>query len=215
MRVRWVGLALALGLVALALVAGAVGYRLGTDRIVVPSTFAADPVPASSPSYPVIPAVVVADNPAPALAPDLRVRRQAVGTPPFQVRLPIPRGWVRSDSNVGEWKWYPSWRLSTNAYFVRVRQVGNNYRSIDSAVRNRIADLDSAADVSDLEVERQPDRFAASYVSAKHRRFSYEGYLSRSGSGFADVYIAVIGREVDRPGLEALFDRLMSQADFS
>ncbi len=210
MRVRWIGLAL-----ALALLSGAVGYWLGTERPVVPTTFAADPVPAASPSYPVIPAVVVADNRAPALDPEVRVRRQAVGTPPFQVRLPIPRGWVRSDSNVGEWKWYPSWRLTENAYFVRVRQVGNGYRTIDSAVRNRIADLDSAADVTDLEVERQPDRFAATYVSAQHRRFSYEGYLSRPRSGFADVYIAVVGREADRPGLEALFDRLMSQADFS
>jgi hypothetical protein len=210
MRVRWLGLTL-----ALALVAGAVGYRLGTERSATPTTFAADPVPASSPSYPVIPAVVLADNPAPALDQDVRVRRRTVGAPPFQVTLPIPRGWVRSDSNVGEWKWYPSWQLTDNVYFIRVRQVGNNYRAVDSAVRNRIADLDSAADVTDLEVEREPDRFAATYVSDRHRRFSYEGYLSRSGSGVADVYIAVIGREADRAGLEAVFDRLMSEADFS
>jgi len=210
MRVRWVGVAL-----ALALVAGAAGYRLGTERPAAPAAFAAEPVPASSPSYPVIPAVVVADNPAAALDPNLRVRRQTVGSPPFQVKLPIPRGWVRSDSNVGEWKWYPSWQLTENAYFIRVRQVGNNYRTIDSAVRNRISDLDSAADVANLEVERESDRFAASYVSDRHRRFSYEGYLSDPGSDFADVYIAVIGRDADRPGLEALFDRLMSEADFS
>lgn len=210
MTVRWIWLAL-----ALALVAGAVGYRLGTGHPVTPTTFAADPVPASSPSYPVIPAVVVADDPAPALDPDVRVRRQTVGSPPFQVRLPIPRGWVRSEPNVGEWKWYPSWQLTANAYFVKVLQIGNGYRTIDSAVRIRIADLDSAASVTDLEVEREPDRFTASYVSDQHRRFSYEGYLSRPGSDAADVYIAVIGREADRPGLEALFDRLMSEADLS
>jgi hypothetical protein len=210
MRVRWVGLA-----VALALVAGAIGYRIGSERPSAPTTFAAVPVPASSPSYPVIPAVVVPDNAASSLDPDVRVRRQTVGSPPFQVRLPIPRGWVRSDSNVGEWKWYPSWQLTENAYFIRVRQVGNNYRTIDAAVRNRISDLDSAAEVTDLAVEREPDRFAASYVSDQHRRYSYEGYLSRSRSGFADVYIAVIGRQADRAGLEALFDRLMSEADFS
>jgi hypothetical protein len=210
MRVRWIGLAL-----ALALVAGAVGYWLGTDHPVVPTTFAADPVPASSPSYPVIPAVVVADDPAPALQPDLRVRRQTVGSPPFQVRVPIPRGWVRSEANASEWKWYPSWQLTKNVYFVKVLQIGNGYRTIDSAVRIRIADLDSAASVTDLEVEREPDRFTASYVSDQHRRLSYEGYLSRPGSDAADVYIAVIGREADRPGLEALFDRLMSEADLS
>jgi hypothetical protein len=210
MRVRWIGLAL-----ALALVAGAVGYWLGTERPEAAATFAADPVPASSPSYPVIPAVVVVDNPAPALQPDVRIRRRTVGSPPFQVEVPIPRAWVRSDANVGEWKWYPSWQLTENVYFIKVLQVGNSYRTIDSAVRNRIADLDGAAGVTNLEVEREPDRFAASYVADEHRRFSYEGYLSRSGSGVADVYIAAIGREADRPGLEALFDRLMSEADVS
>ena len=210
MRMRWIGLAC-----ALVLAAGAVGYRLGTETPVDPAEFAADPVPASSPSYPVIPAVVVDDNPAPALRTDVRVRRQTVGSPPFQVKLPIPRGWVRSEPNVGEWKWFPSWQLTTNAYFVKVLQIGNGYRTIESAVRIRIADLDSAASVTDLEVEREPDRFAASYVSDEHRRFSYEGYLSRPGSDAADVYVAVIGRAADRPGLEALFDRLMSEADLS
>jgi hypothetical protein len=210
MRVRWVGLAL-----ALALMAGAVGYWLGTERHADPTTFSADPVPASSPSYPVIPAVVVADSLAPALDPDVRVRRRTVGSAPFQVKVPIPRGWVRSEANVSEWKWFPSWQLTKNVYFIKVLQIGNGYRTIDSAVRNRIADLDSAAEVTDLEVEREPDRFAASYVADKHRRFSYEGYLSRPGSGFADVYIGVIGRAADRRGLEALFDRMMSEADVS
>jgi hypothetical protein len=210
MKVRWIGVAL-----VLAVAAGALGYRLGTERTASPAAFTADPVPASSPSHPVIPAVIVADDPAAALAPAVGVRRQTVGSPPFQVRLPIPRGWVRSEPNVGEWKWYPSWQLTSNAYFVKVLQIGNDYRSIDAAVRIRIADLDSAASVTDLEVEREPDRFAASYVSDQHRRFSYEGYLSRPGSGAADVYVAVIGREVDRPGLEALFDRLMSETDLT
>jgi hypothetical protein len=210
MRVRWVGLVL-----ALALVAGAVGYRLGTDHVAAPASFAADPIVAASPSYPVIPAVVVPDNPAPALHPGVRVRRQTVGSPPFQVELPVPREWVRSDPNAGESRWYPSWQLAKNVYFIKVLQIGNGYRTIDSAVRNRIADLDSAGDVTDLEVERGPDRLAASYVADEHRRFSYEGYLSRPGSGFADVYVAVVGRRVDRAGLKDLFDKLMSEAEIS
>jgi hypothetical protein len=210
MRVRWIGLAL-----ALALVAAAAGYRLGTERPVAPASVAAHPVPASSPSYPVIPAVVLPDNSAPALEPGVRTRRQTLGSKPFQVEVPVPRGWVRSDSNVGEWKWYPSWQLSENVYFVRIRQIGNSYRPIDTAVGARISDLDSAVDVTDLRVRRQADRFTASYVSDKHRRYSYEGYLSRTASGFADVYIAVVGRKVDRAGLEDLFDRLMSEARFS
>jgi hypothetical protein len=210
MRVRWVGLVL-----ALALAAGAVGYRLGTEQVSVPTAFAAEPIAAASPSYPVIPAVVVPDNPAPALEPGVRVRRQTIGSPPFQVELPVPRGWVRSDPNAGESRWYPSWQLAENVYFIRVRQVGINYRSVESAVRTRVSDLDAAGDVSDLEVRQGPDRLAASYVADEHRRFSYEGYLSRPGSGFADVYIAVIGRRVDRAGLKDLFDRLMSEAEIS
>lgn len=207
MSARWIGLVL-----ALALVAGAVGYRLGTERPADPTAFVAGPVPASSPSYPVIAPVVVADRTAAALEPGVRLRDQTIGSPPFQVTLPIPRGWVRAHSNSNEWKWYPSWRLSSNVYFIRVRQGGTTYHSVESAVGRRIADLESAADVTDLTVEREPDRFAASYVSDQHRRFSYEGYLSRGESGDADLYIAVIGRAADRAGLESLFERLMAQA---
>jgi hypothetical protein len=215
MRVRWVGLMLALALVAVAAIAGVVGYRLGAERRSAPASFAADPVPAASPSYPVIPAVVLADDPAPALEPGVRVRRQTVGPEAFQVELPVPRGWVRSDPNAGESRWYPSWQLTKNIYFVRVRQVGINYRSVESAINTRISDLDTAGGVTDLEVERQADRLVASYVFDEHRRYSYEGYLSRPGSGFADVYVAVVGRRVDRAGLKDLFDRLMSEAEIS
>lgn len=215
MRVRWAGVVLALALVAATVFAATVGYRLGTEQVPAPTSFTADPIAAASPSYPVIPAVVLPDNPAPALEPDVRVRRQSVGAKPFQVKLPVPRGWVRSDPNAGESRWYPSWQLSKNVYFVKVLQIGNGYRTIDSAVRTRIADLDSAGDVTDLEVEPGPDRLAASYVADKHRRFSYEGYLSRPASGFADVYIAVVGRRVDRAGLKDLFERLMSEAEIS
>ena len=155
MRVRWIGLAL-----ALALVAGVVGYRLGAEQAPAPTSFAADPIVAGSPSYPVIPAVVVPDDPAPALEPEVRVRRQTVGTKPFQVELPVPRGRVRCDPNAGESRWYPSWQLTENVYFVRVRQVGINYRSVESAVRTRIADLDSAGEVTELQVERGPDRLS-------------------------------------------------------
>lgn len=210
MRVRWVGITAALVL-AVALGA-AVGYRVGVERRPEPASFGAAPVPARSPSYPVIPVVVAPDNPASPLEPGLATKPARLGSKPFQVAVPAPKGWVRSDSNVSEWLWYPSWALGKDAYFVRVRLVGNDYQTIDSAMRTRLGRLDEATSVSDLQIEsRDHDRFVANYVNDEHRRVAYEGFLSRTDNDMADVYIAVIGREVDRAGLADLFNRLMTE----
>lgn len=205
MRVRWIGVAL-----ALAVVGGAAGYWLGADERPEPVTFSAAPVPASSPSYPVIPVVVVPDSTYPALEPGVPVHRVTVGASPFEVSLPIPRGWVRSDSTPGEWKWYPSWDQIANVHFVRLRLVGNSYTTIPASVRQRIAALEDASDVADLDIEVQrPDRFVADYVADQHRRVAFEGYLGQAGSSTAYASIAVVGRSADRAGLRDLFERLM------
>ncbi|MDF1604262.1 hypothetical protein [Nocardioides sp. YIM 152315] len=209
MWVRWIGLALAL---VLAVAAALLGYRLGEEGRPTPTTFAAEPLPAVSPSYPVTPARVVRDDPYPPLAPGAAVRPVRLGTAPFQVSVPAPRGWVRSVPTAGEWRWYPSADKTKNVYFLRVRQVGAQYQSVSAAVADRIAALDNADDVDDFVVEdRQRDRFVSHYVADEHRRVSYEGYLPRGGD-VAYLWVAVIGREADRDGLQDLFTRVMAGA---
>jgi len=209
MRVRGSVVAVVLALVAAALVGIGLGHALGVDREHVPGTFAASPIPASSPSYPVTPAEVEPDDPYPALATGLPTRPVKVGSAPFQVVLPVPRGWFRSDSTAGEWRWYPAADKTKNLYFVRVSQVSNTHQSVPAALADRIKALRGAADVDDFDLEsQQADRFLATYVAFAHRRVNYEGYLPRGGTAY--LRIAVIGREADRAGLAELFDELMA-----
>jgi hypothetical protein len=212
MRVRWIGLAPALVLVlVLALVAGIVGYERGEHDRPTPTSFQAEPVPAVSPSYPVTPPKVVQDDAYPALEPGEPLHPVRLGQPPFQVRVPIPRGWVRSDSTAGEWRWYPAANKTSNIYFMRVRQVATLYQTVPVALEGRITALENAAEVHNLVIEKQrPDRFVCSYVAFEHRRVSFEAYLPRGE--FAFLWIAVIGRESDRRGLRDLFDRIVAGA---
>jgi hypothetical protein len=206
--VRWIGLVAALVVVALAAGAALVGYRQGQDDLPTPTSFSAAPVPAVRPSYPVTPARVVPDDDYPALEPGVALHPVKLGSAPFQVRVPVPKGWVRNDSTAGETKWFPAVDAMDNVYFIRVRLVGANYDSVQVAMQKRLAALDNASDVADLTIERrEPDRFVANYVAYEHRRVAFEGFLPRSDVAF--VYIAVVGRAVDRAGLADLFSRMM------
>lgn len=210
MRVRWIGLAL-----ALVLVGGAIGYGAGVMRAEEPTTFAqAVPVPASGPSIPVIPVKV---NPDPTVIPplrtDLRLRPRTVGAAPFDLTLPIPRGWLQTNPTSGAWNFYPppGAEGTANTYFLRVRLVGNSFRPVEAARDQRLADLDNAAEVQDLTVEKlRPGGFLATYVAEGYRRVSYEQFVDSPGSTFAYASIALIGREADREGMADLFPRILA-----
>jgi hypothetical protein len=207
MRVRWIGLTLAL--VALGVAAG---YGLGMLRQEDPTTFAAEPVPASAPSYPVIPVVVLPDPDFPALQPGLPLHQATVGSAPFDFTLPIPRGWRRSDPTSGEWHWYPPPTFVKNTYFVRVKLLGNLFQPVGKSLDQRISALENAEDVADLEIEsRDADSLVASYVSGRYRRVTFEKFVPDS-SGTTYASIGVIGREEDRDGLQDLFDRITADA---
>ena len=210
MQVRRRGVFGTAALLLAALVGAAIGYAVGSDRPPLPTAFAAAPIPASAPSSPVIPPVVLPDDVYPPLEPGVRTRQVRVGMQPFQVALPIPRGWFRSDSAAGEWRWYPAPDRTKNLFFIRVSQVSNTHQSVSAALTDRIEALREAAGVDEFALESQrSDRFLATYVAFKHRRVNFEGYLPRGGTAY--LRIAVIGREIDRAGLAALFDRLMTQ----
>lgn len=213
MKARGSGVALALAVLGV-LLGGAGGYWWGERPRPVSSAYDAAPIPAASPSYPVVPPVVSPDPTDPPLAPGVPLQEQRIrAARGFPVTLPVPRGWVRSDANPGEWLFYPSWGQTEYRYFIRVRTVANTYQAVDRAVAARIDALRGADAVDDFRLEsEQTDRFVASYVNDAHRRVAYEGFLDRNDSGVAYLYIAVIGREADRAGLADLFDRMMSGA---
>ncbi len=208
MRVRWIGLMLAL--VALGVAAG---YGIGALRQPGPTTFArARPVPASDPSIPVIPPQVLPDpTTPPPLATGLRLVSRTVGDPPFELVVPVPRGWVQTNPTSGEFRWYPppGPQQTLNTYFLRVRLIGNSYRTVTAARDGRIGDLQNAADVDDFHLESESTGgFVASYVADEHRRVAMEEFLAPSGQPFADAWIALIGRESDRSGLADLLPRI-------
>lgn len=208
MRARWIGLTLALGLVG-----AAGGYGLGVARQEQPTTLpVAAPVPASSPSYPVIPILVLPDPAFPTLEPGLRLHPVTVGSPPFDLRLPIPRGWIRTNPTSGEWHWYPPPTFVKNTYFVRVKLLGNLFQTVAASLDARVSALESADGVADLQIEsRTADSLVTSYVASGYRRVSMERYIA-DGTGTTYASIAVIGRERDRPGLADLFRRIPAGA---
>jgi hypothetical protein len=212
MRVRWIGLTL-----ALVLVGAAAGYGLGVLRQDEPTTFAAaEPVPAQSPSIPVLPVRVVPDPATPPpLQPGQRLVPRTVGTAPFDLVVPVPKGWVRTNPTSGEWRWYPQPGpdQTLNTYFLRVRLIGNSYQTITAALQNRIASLENADEVGDFHLEKQTGAsFVASYVNGLHRRVAMEAFTNPNGLDTAYAWIALIGRESDRPGLRDLFPRVVDGA---
>lgn len=210
MRVRWIGLALALVLLGLA-----AGYGLASRSDGDPTQAgAARPITAVEPAWPAEPPKVVPDSTFPALAPGLRTHPATVGAPPFTLTVPVPNGWVRSDSNAGEWKWFPNDDFEPNTYFLRVRLNGLN-KSVPAALTERIGALDDAAGVQDLHVETQTtDSFTSTYVFDEHVRLAMERFLP-GPDGTAIGSIALIGRVSDREGMAELFPRITNGASLS
>lgn len=207
-RVRWIGLTLAIALLGVT-----VGYGVAALRRDEPTTFAAiTPVRAQDPSVPVDPLEILPDpTTPPPLAPGTPVRPRTVGTSPFDVTVPVPRGWVQTAPTSGEWRWYPPPGLTYNTYFLRVRLVGNSYRPIPIARDQRIADLEGADGVDDFHLEEQTaGGFVATYVTDRHRRVAMEHFLGDGGSDTAYASVALIGREADRQGMADLFRRVVA-----
>ena len=209
MRLVRVGL-----LLALAAVGGVGGYLVTTvDDGGTTSFSGPEPVAAVSPSYPVNPVVVLPDSDRPALQPGLPLRRATVGVAPFDLTMPVPRGWDRSVPSAGEWRWYPPPGNVVNTYFLRVRLIGNQYQPVDHAVDARLDALRSSENVTGLEVLSRTDTsFVAEYVSDGYRRVTMEAYLAQDSddSDAAYAWIALVGRRADRNGMNDLFARIVS-----
>ncbi|MAO80174.1 MAG: hypothetical protein CMH82_05835 [Nocardioides sp.] len=209
---RRLGLA-ALTVVAMAATGAGLGYA-DADDAPEPLVVDAGPVAAADPDYPQDREVRVLEDPEyPTLEPGLPASRRLVGTSPFAISLPVPRGWVRSDSTAGEARFYPEAYSEDikNTYFVRVRLVANQYLSVAAQLDTRIHALSTASGIEGFTLEsRSFDALVATYVSEGYRRVAMEQYVAQPGQDTAFAYVAVIGREQDRDGLADLLDRLVS-----
>ena len=209
---RRLGLA-ASTVVAMAATGAGLGYAVAEDAP-EPLLIDAGPVAADDPAYPQDREVeVLEDKEYPTLEPGLPASRRVVGTSPFAVSLPVPRGWESSDATAGETRFYPEEYSEDikNTYFVRVRLVANQYLSVAAQLDTRIHALSTASGIEGFTLEsRSFDALVATYVSEGYRRVAMEQYVAQPGQDTAFAYVAVIGREQDRDGLADLLDRLVS-----
>ena len=213
---RRLGLA-ASTVVAMAATGAGLGYAVAEDAP-EPLLIDAGPVAADDPAYPQDREVeVLEDKEYPTLEPGLPASRRVVGTSPFAVSLPVPRGWESSDATAGETRFYPEEYSEDikNTYFVRVRLVANQYLSVAAQLDTRIHALSTASGIEGFTLEsRSFDALVATYVSEGYRRVAMEQYVAQPGQDTAFAYVAVIGREQDRDGLADLLDRLVSGLEY-
>lgn len=172
-----------------------------------PSSGAATPVVAQSPSLPVDPVPELLPDPTTApLEPRLELVRQQVGSGDFRMSLPVPKGWDYFVNSLNEWQWRPPGQPAFG-YVLRVEQVLSNRRSIDWTLDRRIDELNE--DEGNVEILSQTaDSLHFTYVTSNHLRHGYLTWLDLTGSDNAQVEIAVTGRAVDEDGMGDLIARI-------
>jgi hypothetical protein len=211
MRVRWIGLTLAL--VAIGLVAG---YGVGVLRHEDPVTFSAPaPVPASSPSIPVLPLRPYApDIDYPPLEAGLEYAPHRLGDPTYQWRYDVPRGWVPEEvSPLFEVRWRPADEPTSGGYSLRAKLV-NEHRTPGEMVSAKLAAVESLyRDVTVL--ARTDDMLSFRYrePSSNTLRFNTFTWFAPPGGTVAEFEMSVVGRAVDLPGLDSLRDHVAASIE--
>jgi hypothetical protein len=206
----WRGLVVA---VLLAAVGAAAGVGVATWTAEEPATLAGTaPVSAADPAVPTDPPVDVLPDPStPPLDPEVRTHTETIGQEPFDLELPVPNGWSRSNSRPGVWTWIVT-DNPENTYLLRV-SLPSGYSTIGAALDDRVAALEGATGIQEFTLEdKTADTFVATYVLDGHRRLTMERFLSLDGTQTVYAQVALIGREVDRDGMAALLDKISAEA---
>ncbi|WP_244930487.1 hypothetical protein [Nocardioides sp. W7] len=204
MTARTLGIALALA------VAGAVGgYAVGAVNADEPRTISmALPVPAASPSYPVNEYDVKPDPDDPALKPGLALVETRLSAAGSKLVTGVPTAWKAGGE--GNYRTFVVAGNPLNTYQLRVG-IFTDKQSVGVKRIARLGALDEAEDndaLQNLVVESETDDgFVASYLQHGYRRVTMERFLTLGGTS-AYATVAVIGREIDRPGLEDLLARV-------
>lgn len=207
----WRGLVVVVLLAAAGVAAGVGAAKYAQEQPVTLSN--ARPV-SGTPALPTTPPIAVEPDPdTPPLARNVPTHREKVGNGSRTMQLPVPNGWLRTDSAASIWTWtVPS--HPNNTYFMRVSlPMGSFPATLTSARDARIAQLESAEAVEDLTVDdMSADTLEATYVLDGYRRVTFERFLSLSGGDTVEAVVTLIGRTVDRDGMAALLEKVTAQA---
>jgi hypothetical protein len=214
MRVRWIGLALALALVGVA-----AGFGVGRlTQETAASVPGAIPVPAVSPSYPVNEYDVLPDPGIAPLSPDLPLHLARFHAGGLSMTASVPVGWRRATlEGRGSWN-FADPDNPRNAYLLRVGLVAGARFSVAVARESRIAALHDAESNGNLQhvvvEQRTDDGFTATYLDHGYLRVTMERWLPQHDSNQAFATVAVTGRERDREGLADLLERVAASASY-
>jgi hypothetical protein len=198
-------------LLLLAAIGGVAGYAVADARDPEPTTApAAEPLPAESPSIPIDPErPFKKDIDYPALPTGLAYVSHRIGDPPFQWTYDVPRGWkVVEDIGPDEVRWRPPDEPDIGGYSMRVK-LTTEHRTKQEMVDQKLAAMQ--AGFEDVEVLGQTDdllSFSYRDLPRDVQRFNTFGWFSLPGDDEARFEMSVVGRSVDREGLEELFDRV-------
>ncbi|MGZ4446097.1 MAG: hypothetical protein ACXVWZ_09380 [Nocardioides sp.] len=196
-------------LLLLALLGAGGGYAVAHAREPHVATFRlARPVPASDPSLPVDPVRPYApDITYPALQPDLAYHRQVLGQPGYQQWVyRVPKGWRPTIENgdPNEIRWRPADEPEIGGYSLRVKLVFE-HKTKQQMVDQKLAAMQ--AGYQDVEILGQPlDTLSFSYRDSARNtlRFNTFRWFSLPGTEEATFEMSVVGRAVDRAGLDDL-----------
>ncbi len=203
------GLAVAL---ALAVLGGVGGYAVGHLQRHEPVAIAATPVPAHKPSIPVDPERPFSSYiDYPALEPGLDYKRHTLGDPPYAWTYRAPVGWDPTQEYIDEIRWRPAGEPLVGGYSLRVKLISEN-KTPEQMVAQKLAAVQGGYD--DVEVVgRTPHLLSFSYrdPTTNTQRFNTFQWFTIPGETVAKFEMSVVGRGVDRAGLDDLEEQVASR----
>jgi hypothetical protein len=176
-----------------------------------------EPVPAVSPSVPVVPEPSYEPDPddPPLTSTDLTLEPVKLRLDPDSggVKVDVPAGWRSTRPDATNFWNFADPSVGTGTYLLRVTILRGLNVSIAAARAARIAALEDAeanGGISDFQVTDQSgDTMVARYVDGGHLRLTTERFISFDGV-HAYASVAVTGRAVDQPGLAVLLGRVVT-----
>jgi hypothetical protein len=109
-----------------------------------------------------------------------------------------------------EIRFRPPEEQTTGGYSLRVRILDNTLNDVHQQVGTKIIGFRDSPEVADSKVIRRNDHsvyFEYRDETSNLHRFNYFQWFAVPGQTNATLEMSVSGREVDVPGLKALFDR--------
>ncbi len=215
-----------LGVWLLAAVVG-VGGGLGVGHLGQPraaSGGTATPLPASSPSVPVDPPApeptYAADIAYPPLEPGVTFWTLRMSNSQQAWKVPAPKGWLASDVDTGQvvprklWGSYDELRFrpadepTEGGYSIRVKVINSRLTPSAMVAAKKVA-LENLDLVTTLAETDESYKFTYRTPSGR-LRYNYFRWFVAGGSSEATLEMSVVGRQVDVPGLDALYSAFAS-----